>query len=124
MRPAYVVLHMEQGATFNDTLTLTDDAGAPIDLTGRSARMQVRRSTYEGGALILELSTANGRIGALGPSGVITFHIPADVLAAVPLEFDYDSFVFDLELTYMDGLEEIVERPVRGTVVFWREVTV
>lgn len=123
MRPTFVVLHMTQGTTFIDTLTLKDKTtNLPIDLTGRSARMQVRRQDTD--EMVLELTTANGRIGVLDNTGVVPFHIPADVLAAIPLEFDYETLVYDLEITHMDGSEEIVERPVRGVVVFWKELTV
>jgi hypothetical protein len=122
MKPAFVVLNMYQGQTYTDTLTLTDAAGAPLDLTGRSARMQVRDDF---GATKLSLGTADGTIvGPLGTSGVIAFHIPAVTLAAMSTQYDYEQWNYDLELFYTSGSEEIVERPVRGVVLFWPEITV
>ena len=122
MRPAYIVLHMEQGATFVKNLTLTDSAGVPVDLTGKTARMQIR-DDYTG-ALILELTTANGRIAALDNTGVVSLRIPAETLADLSVDIDYTTFKYDLELVSVSGLEEIVERPVRGTIVLWKEITV
>jgi hypothetical protein len=121
MKPAFVVLNMYQGQTYKDTLTLTDAAGAPLDLTGRDARMQVRDAF---GAVKLDLSTADGTILPLDATGVIAFHITAAVLAALGTQYDYEQWDYDLELFYLDGTEEIVERPVRGVVLFWPEVTV
>ena len=121
MKPAFVVLNMYQGQTYTDTLTLTDAAGAAIDLTGRSARMQVRD---EFGTVKLELGTDDGTILPLGSSGVVGFHIPAATLAALSTQYDYEQWNYDLELFYLDGAEEVVERPVRGIALFWPEVTV
>jgi len=121
VKPAFVVLNMYQGQTYTDSLTLTDAAGVPLDLTGRDARMQVRDDF---GAIKLELSTADGTILPLGTTGVIAFHIAADVLAAIQTSYDYEQWAYDLELFFLSGTEEIVERPVRGVVLFWPEVTV
>lgn len=121
MKPAFVVLNMYQGQTYVDQLDLSDAAGVPLNLTGKSARMQVKDDFN---AIKLDLSTANGKIvGPLGVNGVIPFHITAAELAAISTMYDYEQWNFDLELFYMDGLEEIVERPVRGTVLFWPEIT-
>lgn len=121
MKPAFVVLNMYQGQTYTDTLTLTNAAGTPIDLTGRDARMQVRDAFNN---IKLDLTTANGKILPLGVTGVIAFHIPAAELALISTQYDYEEWRYDLELFNVVGIEEIVERPVRGVVLFWPEVTV
>ena len=46
--PAKQKLTIYQGATFSKTVAMTDDADAPIDLTGATARMQIRRSVSSG----------------------------------------------------------------------------
>ena len=60
----------EEGADFIRTLTWTDDADALIDLTGYTARMQVRRE-IDDSATLLELTTANSRITLGGTAGTI-----------------------------------------------------
>lgn len=123
MRPTFVVLHVQQGATFTDSLTLTDkDTGQPVDLTGRNIRMQARDDMTN--AVKLDLSTINGTIAAPSSDGKILFHIPADQLAAIAIDLDYETWPFDIELYYTSGSEEIVERPIRGVVIFWPEITV
>lgn len=122
MIPAFVLLRIYQGQTFRDTVTLTDNAGVPIDLSGRSARMQIRE--HRAGALIIELTTENGRI-TLDDQGVITFHIPAPLTEMMPVDNDYAQWVYDLETAFLDDTgEEIVEKPIFGTVVCFPEITV
>lgn len=121
MIPAFVLLRIYQGQTFRDSITLENDDGTPIDLTGRTARMQVRE--HRGGPTIIELTTENGRIN-LTAQGKIEFHIPAPLTAQMPVPFDYAQWVYDLETAYFDDLEEIVEKPIFGAVVCFPEITV
>src|SRR5688500_3547752 len=122
MIPGFVLLRMYKGQTFNDVITLKDDLDAPLDLTGRTARMQVRRDA--GGPIILELTTANGRIAPLDTTGQIIFNVTAEDLAELPQpSWDYEEWVYDLELV-TPGVVELVERPIFGVVVFFGEITV
>ena len=44
---AYVELYMDQGATFNNTINLTDDlTNAKVNIYGYTVRSQMRRSYY------------------------------------------------------------------------------
>lgn len=53
---------IEQGATFLKTLSWYDKAtGVPVDVSTAALRMQIR-DTVESATVIIELSTANGRI--------------------------------------------------------------
>ena len=48
---AYTELYMDQGATFNNTLNLTDDVtNATINVSGYTVRSQMRRSYYSANA--------------------------------------------------------------------------
>jgi hypothetical protein len=48
---AYVELYMDQGASFTNTLTITDDVtNAPVDVTGYTITSQMRRSYYSANA--------------------------------------------------------------------------
>lgn len=48
---AYVELYLDQGTTFNNTITLTDDlTNAYINISGYTVRSQMRRSYYSANA--------------------------------------------------------------------------
>lgn len=69
----------------------------PVDLTGWSAKMQVRQDV--GQAVVIELSTANSRIALNSPLGNIQLHIlAADTAMLTPGLYKYD-----LELTDETG---------------------
>jgi len=91
----------EKGATFYYELIwekeVSDDVFSPVDLTGFSAKMQVRKDV--GSSLIIELSTANNRITFDSLNGKIILKISAsDTSALVP-----GSYKYDLELTTPEG---------------------
>lgn len=100
---------IEQGAVYDAVFTYEDASGRPIDLTGWSAKMQFRR--FVGGTLLLEASTANGRITLGGPAGTVIVHIPASVTSGVAL-----SGVYDLDLippAGADGTIRLLSGPMR-----------
>lgn len=109
-------LTIQQGATFSKTLTYLQASGAPRDLTGYSAKTQIK--TGVGGALIKELSTSNGGIIITGVAGQVTmFMSPSQTTALTP-----GTYVYDLELT-SSGATPVVTRLVEGTVKVTPEVT-
>lgn len=103
----------DQGSTFTRTLTYKDNAGNPINLTGYSAKMQVRTAT-DATSVLLELSTANGRITLGGVLGTISLNAPASAM-----NFAGGVYVYDLELT--SG--STVTRVVMGSFTNRAEVT-
>ena len=102
----------DQGATFTRTITWTDGTN-PINLTGYTARMQVR-ATIDSTTVALELTTSNGRISLGGSAGTVTLTVPA---ATMTLDGQY---VYDLELISGSG---VVTRLVQGTFTVRAEVT-
>lgn len=104
----------EQGATFTRVINVTDDAGDPIDLTGYTARMQVRRD-IDAATSLIELTTENGRISLGGEEGTVTLNITADDTSTVPR-----SGVYDLELESASGT---VIRLLKGAFGLDPEVT-
>lgn len=85
----------------------------PVDLTGATARMQIRDKP--GGALLLELSTAAGGLAITG-AGTIERTLSAAITAAIT----WCDAVYDLEVTYPDGT---VHRYFEGSVSVSPEVT-
>lgn len=62
MKPAKIDLAIYQGATFSKVMRWSA-GGSPVDLTGYTARMQVRGEIDDEEALV-ELTTENGGIGS------------------------------------------------------------
>lgn len=106
---------IEQGATFYQELVWKDSVGDPIDLTGYTARMQIRKTVKSSDA-ILSLTTENGRITLGDAEGTITLEVDAEDTA------DLTEFcgVYDLEVEASDGT---VTRLIQGQIEVSREVT-
>ena len=105
----------DQGATFTRQLTWNDSSGSAVDLTGYTARMQVRTSIDAAGAATLSLTTENGRIVLGGTAGTIMLSAEATATQAVTA----GSYVYDLEL--VSG--STVTRLVQGSFTLRGEVT-
>jgi len=86
----------------------------PVDLSGATARMQIREQV--GGAVLLELTTENDGLAITAP-GTITRTLSATQTAALA----WTEAVYDLEVQYPDGT---VQRYLQGAVTVSREVTV
>jgi len=95
---------IERGETWSRILTWTDENGTPVNLTGCSAKMQARKVV--GGAIIIELSTTNGRISLGGIAGTITLTIADEDTATFPI----DSARYDLLITFPSGTSEKILR--------------
>lgn len=106
---------IEQGATLRKQIIWKDGAGALINLTGYSAKMQIRKTVTSIDPLV-ELSTTNSKISLGTTNGTITLILSA----ADTADFDWTSGVYDLELTSADG---VVTRLIQGTITVSRGVT-
>ena len=87
----------------------------PFDLTGYTARMQIRE-TLESTTTLEELTTSNGGITLGGTAGTITLLLTATETAALTFE----TAVYDLEIVSGAG---VVTRLMHGKVVLVDEVT-
>jgi hypothetical protein len=105
---------IEQGATYSQVITYKDN-GVAVNLTGYTARMQVR-ATLESASTLVELTTENSRIALGGTAGTITLTIAAADTAALTS----GRGVYDLELVSGSG---IVTRLLQGAVTISRNVT-
>lgn len=116
---------IEQGSTFSRLISIeqpdlvTDPTGntfEPFDLTGYTARMQIRR-TLESVTPMLSLTTENGRI-EINP-GTATNEIELSINAETTATLS-TSGIYDLEIIDPSGN---VSKVVRGDVTLVAEVT-
>lgn len=115
MKPIKRNLTVYQGASFTDQVFWkTGDPVQPVDMTGATARMQIRK-TVKSTEVLFELTTENSRV-TLGPEGSILLSIDPETTAG----FDWGSGVYDLEIRFANGF---VRRFMEGTVIVSAEVT-
>lgn len=105
---------IEQGATFQMNLTWKDSTGAAVNITGYTARMQVREN-YEAEDTLVSLTSTGGDIVLGGALGTIAITIAASATQTLQLE----EAVYDLEL--VNGAT--VTRLIQGKAIISREVT-
>lgn len=103
-----------QGSTFSQQLTYSINT-IPIDLTGYTARMQVREK-YTSTKKDLTLTTENGGLTLGGAAGTININVNATTTAALHAK----EYVYDLELV---SSSNIVIRLIEGKFIVTPEVT-
>lgn len=108
-------IEIEQGATFQMNLVWRAANGTPIDITGYTARMQVKRR-YADTTPLLTFTTENGAIVLGGSNGTVQVTGLATVTDDVPAK----QCVYDLELVSPTGF---VKRLVQGVATVSPEVT-
>ena len=115
--PAKLKFTIYQGATFRKRLTWKGPlpAQTPIDLTGCTARMQVRPEV-ESSTVLLSLTTVNGGIVLGGALGTIDLYVSDEDTGAIT----WDGGVWDLEIVHPGGE---VTRLAQGSVSVSPEVT-
>ena len=111
-----VNLAVDQGATFRKRFVWkTGEPATPVDLTGYTARMQVRES-IEAADVLVELTTENSGIALGTTNGQIDLYISA----ADTAEYTWTGGVYDIELIAPSG---DVLRKIKGSVSVSPEVT-
>lgn len=109
-----LALTIQQGDTYALDILWTDDVTQqPVDLTGASARMQMR-SFYSSPAVVQELTVGAGI--TIDPAGRITLLLSAVQTAAL----EAASGVYDLEVTFLSG---VVKKVIQGRYTVNPEVT-
>jgi len=106
-------LQIPKGATFDVTLTWKNADRTPKNLTGYTAKLQVRESI--GSTLLLEMSTSNGKIILGGAAGTIQLLLSAAETAALT----WDEGIYDLFITGPSGTRKLL----KGTVTAADSVT-
>jgi hypothetical protein len=111
---------INQGETFKHTLTWKDSSEVPIDVTGFSARMQVRLKIDATDVLILFSSeptdNPDGTITLGGVDGTFSLYLSADFTETIT----WLAAVYDLEV--VDTLGDVT-RLIEGKITVSKEVT-
>jgi hypothetical protein len=95
-------LIVERGATWAQQLIWKDSGGTPIDLTGYSARLQVRPRS--GGNVLVSLTSGSG-ITLGTTNGTIDLTISAGATSLLPA----GSYRYDLELVTGTTVTRLIE---------------
>jgi hypothetical protein len=106
-------LTIERGSTFQKQFRWKVD-GQLVDLTGRTAKMQLRKN-YSA-PVTFELNTSNSRLSLGGVSGLVSLDLSPEETSSIP----QGNYVYDLEI-YNSGE---TRKLIRGTTVVQPEVTV
>lgn len=107
-------LTIYQGSVFSEVITWSP-GGTLADLTGYSARMQIRSRVD--GQIIADLTTDNGKIAINGAAGKVTLTLTAVETAAI-----VTGGVYDLELLPAGENADAI-RILEGVVTLSKEVT-
>jgi len=106
---------LEQGATMIKPIIWSDSTGAVMNLTGYTAKMQIRQSVTATDVL-LELSSALNTLVITAATGTITMIFSAATTAAIT----WTRAKYDLVVTSSDGT---VTRLIEGQISVSKEVT-
>lgn len=111
-------LDLYTGETFRHTFIYRDSAGAVVNVTGATAKMEVR-SVLDSSKIYLILSTANGRVSFDTVQGHVIVTIPDEV--NTPALIQWAEGNYDLRVTFNNGEVDTV---AFGKMVVKRGVTV
>jgi hypothetical protein len=120
-------LIIEQGATLNLEIQYKDSAGAPVNLTGYSGKMQIRSGYADSNpTTYITLSSslaADGTglnfSGSNGTTPPISGSIGIFISAASSSAFTFDTAKYDLEI----ASGSVITRLLQGDVKLCKEVT-
>lgn len=109
---AYVELYMDQGATFNNIINISDDiTNANVNISGYTATSQMRRSYYSQNASANIICTVTDPL-----RGEITMSLPAANTANI----EAGRYLFDVKLT---DTSNVVSRVLEGVITVTPSVT-
>lgn len=117
-------LNVQAGATWTERITYRDSTtGLPIDLTGYSARMQLRERV-DATVVDLEITTANGRLAVTPAGGQIDLLVAAADSAALAVNNVATKYAYGLEIYKPAAGEdpELVTSLLTGVVTVYPEV--
>lgn len=114
MDPGIYNFTLYQGATFGKQVVIKN-AGVIRNINGYTARMQIRDKISN--ALVVEMTTENGKLMVTGTSGRIDMILSA----TETMTFNFITALYDLEIIAPDSTT--VERILQGEITLDRNVT-
>jgi hypothetical protein len=108
--PGAVNFKVYQNDTLTKTLTITDDADDPIDLSAATIKMEVRSSV--GGTVQFTFESGDGITVGGTDDNVITISKLVDITAG--------SYLYDLEIIYSGGE---VQTLIKGSFTVTADIT-
>lgn len=123
MAAAKLNLYVEQGASFKKVLKFSDSTGTAIDLTGKTYKGQIRKTT---GAATAVADFAFTILDQVTNAGELEMKLTNIQTSAIPVTASKDAkrtnqfFAYDVECTNPDTT---VERVLEGTVEVSPEAT-
>lgn len=112
-------LSVDQGTTYTHNFTVQNADGTVRDLTGYTARMNVRRN-FDFGNILIDATTSNGKLSLTPTQGIVTLELEPSDTSDIRFAGEALEGVYDLELVAPTG---DVYRPLEGAFVINREVT-
>jgi hypothetical protein len=122
--PENHTFNVYQGATWRFVMRVFESDGTtPKDLTDYSVRMHIRESV-ESDDTILELTTTNARLVKRNPATagivdllvdattMVDLLVTAEVMAALPCNNEFQSWVYDCEIHKSDDVVRVMEGSV------------
>jgi hypothetical protein len=104
MPAAYSNLYLEQGSTFNTTITLDDVYGDNYNLVGFTANSQIRKSYYSSNATAVFTATIDAN------SATISLSLPSTTTANIsPGRYVYDTTITDTNRNVTRILEGVID---------------
>ena len=118
MEPAKIDLTVYKGSTFSKKFQWkTGEPLTPVDLTGCTIRMQVRKLVTSS-SILAEFNESNGMLIITNP---INGQFQLDISASTSTGFNFTSGVYDIEISYPDNIT--VYRLIEGSFIAVPEVT-
>ena len=114
-----VPISIKQSATFELSILYVDTDGNPIDLSGYTAKMQVRETTDCADPPIVDLTTENGGISIDGTNGIVNILILKEDTELLPEPF---KGVYDLFIVNQNGQADCLISglvSIEGSVTKW-----
>lgn len=116
MAAAIYDMIIEQGETWIQNVYMKDGDDIPINITGYTARMQVKE-TLESVTSLVDLETGGSGITLDGTAGKITLRVESVVTESLPV----GRFYYDLEII---DTTSAVTKLMRGRISVNKEVTI
>ena len=124
VHPGRVNFRLYPGATFTEVTSLLDADGEPVDLSGYTASMYIKRDPHDP-APVFALSTDNGGI-VLDAQGQITLHLSSTATTPAlnpPIDQDGETWFHDLLLVNPLLSPPRVDRLYQGVIVVMPGIT-